>query len=316
MKFQYKGLKGTLEHLTVSDSDIDKHLERMRTQTPDITVITDRPSVLGDELVLDYSGAVDGVKFDGGTAQMQTLTLGSGTFIPGFEEQLLNKSTGERVTVRVRFPEQYHAAELAGKDAEFDCLIHEIRSRGVYALDDRFAREVGRCESMEQMRQGVGKALQAYYDDRAEAELLDSLIRQAAATLDYAPTQAELDRAVDEELNNLRAQLAQQGLTLDAYCSFTGKTEAQLRDELLPDAKQGLLIRTAIQKIAVLEAIAAEDAEIEAAQREICRQNNINLDQLDDDSVGAFEQAVTQTVVARKVLQLVRAAAKITEKSV
>lgn len=316
MKFQYKGLKGTLEHLTVSDSDIDKHLERMRTQTPDITVITDRPSVLGDELVLDYSGAVDGVKFDGGTAQMQTLTLGSGTFIPGFEEQLLNKSTGERVTVRVRFPEQYHAAELAGKDAEFDCLIHEIRSRGVYALDDRFAREVGRCESMEQMRREVGKALQAYYDDRAEAELLDSLIRQAAATLDYAPTQAELNRAVDEELNNLRAQLAQQGLTLDAYCSFTGKTEAQLRDELLPDAKQGLLIRTAIQKIAALEAIAAEDAEIEAAQREICRQNNINLDQLDDDSVGAFEQAVTQTVVARKVLQLVRAAAKITEKSV
>lgn len=316
MKFQYKGLKGTLEHLTVSDSDIDKHLERMRTQTPDITVITDRPSVLGDELVLDYSGAVDGVRFDGGTAQMQTLTLGSGTFIPGFEEQLLSKSTGERVTVRVRFPEQYHAAELAGKDAEFDCLIHEIRSRGVYALDDRFAREVGHCESMAQMRQGVGKALQAYYDDRAEAELLDSLIRQAAATLDYAPTQAELDRAVDEELNNLRAQLAQQGLTLDAYCSFTGKTEAQLREELLPDAKQGLLIRTAIQKIAALEAIAAEDAEIEAAQREICRQNNINLDQLDDDSVGAFEQAVTQTVVARKVLQLVRAAAKITEKSV
>lgn len=316
MKFQYKGLKGTLEHLTVSDSDIDKHLERMRTQTPDITVITDRPSALGDELVLDYSGAVDGVRFDGGTAQMQTLTLGSGTFIPGFEEQLLNKSTGERVTVRVRFPEQYHAAELAGKDAEFDCLIHEIRSRGVYALDDRFAREVGRCESMAQMRQGVGKALQAYYDDRAETELLDSLIRQAAATLDYAPTQAELDRAVDEELNNLRAQLAQQGLTLDAYCSFTGKAEAQLRDELLPDAKQGLLIRTAIQKIAALEAIAAEDAEIEAAQREICRQNNINLDQLDDDSVGAFEQAVTQTVVARKVLQLVRAAAKITEKSV
>lgn len=316
MKFQYKGLNGTLEHLTVSDSDIDKHLERMRTQTPDITVITDRPSALGDELVLDYSGAVDGVRFDGGTAQMQTLTLGSGTFIPGFEEQLLNKSTGERVTVRVRFPEQYHAAELAGKDAEFDCLIHEIRSRGVYALDDRFAREVGRCESMEPMRREVGKALQAYYDDRAEAELLDSLIRQASATLDYAPTQAELDRAVDEELNNLRAQLAQQGLTLDAYCSFTGKTEAQLRDELLPDAKQGLLIRTAIQKIAALEAIAAEDAEIEAAQREICRQNNINLDQLDDDSVGAFEQAVTQTVVARKVLQLVRAAAKITEKSV
>ena len=316
MKFQYKGLKGTLEHLTVSDSDIDKHLERMRTQTPDITVITDRPSALGDELVLDYSGAVDGVKFDGGTAQMQTLTLGSGAFIPGFEEQLLNKNTGERVTVRVRFPEQYHAAELAGKDAEFDCLIHEIRSRGVYALDDRFAREVGHCENMAQMRQGVGKALQAYYDDRAEAELLDSLIRQAAATLDYAPTQAELDRAVDEELNNLRAQLAQQGLTLDAYCSFTGKTEAQLREELLPDAKQGLLIRTAIQKIAALEAIAAEDAEIEAAQREICRQNNINLDQLDDDSVGAFEQAVTQTVVARKVLQLVRAAAKITEKSV
>ena len=316
MKFQYKGLTGTLEHLTVSDSDIDKHLERMRSQTPDITVITDRPSVLGDELVLDYSGAVDGVKFDGGTAQMQTLTLGSGAFIPGFEEQLLNKNPGDRVTVRVRFPEQYHAAELAGKDAEFDCLIHEIRTRGAYALDDRFAREVGHCESMAQLRTEVGKALQAYYDDRAEAELLDSLLRQAAATLDYEPTQAELDTAVDEELNNLRAQLAQQGLTLDAYCGFTGKTEAQLREELLPDATQSLRIRTAIQRIAALESIVAEDAEIERAQQEICRQNNINLDQLDDNSVGAFEQAVIQTVVARKVLALVRAEAKIKEKPV
>lgn len=316
MEFQYKGLKGTLEHLSVSDSDIDKHLERMRSQTPDITVITNRPSVLGDELVLDYSGAVDGVKFDGGTAQMQTLTLGSGAFIPGFEEQLLNKNPGERVTVRVRFPEQYHAAELAGKDAEFDCLIHEIRTHGAYALDDRFAREVGRCENMAQLRQEVRKALQAYYDDRAEAELMDSLLRQAAATLDYTPTQADLDRAVDEELNNLRAQLAQQGLTLDAYCSFTGKTEAELRDELLPDAKQGLLIRTTIQKIAALEAIVAEDAEIERAQQEICRQNNINLDQLDDDSVGAFEQAVIQTVVARKVLALVRDAAEVSQKAV
>ncbi len=316
MKFQYKGLTGTLEHLAVSDSVIDKHLERMRSQTPDITVITDRPSVLGDELVLDYSGAVDGVKFDGGTAQMQTLTLGSGAFIPGFEEQLLNKNPGDRVTVRVRFPEQYHAAELAGKDAEFDCLIHEIRARGVYALDDRFAREVGRCESMAQLRTEVGKALQAYYDDRAEAELLDSLLRQAAATLDYEPTQAELENAVDEELNNLRAQLAQQGLTLEAYCSFSGKTEAQLREELLPDARQSLCIRTAIQKIAALESIVAEDAEIERAQQEICRQNNINLDQLDDDSVGAFEQAVIQTVVARKVLALVRAEATVKEKTV
>ena len=145
---------------------------------------------------------------------------------------------------------------------------------------------------------------------------MDSLLRQAAATLDYTPTQADLDRAVDEELNNLRAQLAQQGLTLDAYCSFTGKTEAELRDELLPDAKQGLLIRTTIQKIAALEAIVAEDAEIERAQQEICRQNNINLDQLDDDSVGAFEQAVIQTVVARKVLALVRDAAEVSQKAV
>ena len=117
MEFQYKNLKGKLEHVEVTDSEVDRHIERLRQQSPAVTVITDRPSALGDELVLDYAGTCEGTAFEGGTAQGQTLTLGSGMFIPGFEEQLLGKRPNERVTVRVTFPENYPHEALAGKPA-------------------------------------------------------------------------------------------------------------------------------------------------------------------------------------------------------
>ncbi len=154
MEFQYKNLKGKLEHVEVTDSEVDRQIERLRQQTPEVTVITDRPSTLGDELVLDYVGTCDGVAFEGGTAQNQTLTLGSGMFIPGFEEQLLGKNAGDHVTVLVTFPENYPHEALAGKDAKFECDVHEIRQKKPYALDDTFAREVGRCESMERHARG------------------------------------------------------------------------------------------------------------------------------------------------------------------
>ena len=141
MSFTYRGLKADYSRHIVTDAEVDQQMERLRQSSPRIAVIDNRPTQNGDEVVLDYAGFCDGVQFPGGTAEMQTLVLGSGAFIPGFEEQLLDKVPGEEVSVKVMFPTEYHAAELAGKAAEFKCEIHEIRVKSVYELDDTFAKE-------------------------------------------------------------------------------------------------------------------------------------------------------------------------------
>ena len=171
MSFTYRGLTAVLDHHTVTMAEVDHQLQRLQQQTPRIEAVTDRPTRNGDEVLLDYAGFCDGEQFAGGSAEFQTLTLGSGTFIPGFEEQLLDKMPGEEVVVKVTFPEEYHAPNLAGKAAEFKCMIHEIRIKSAYEMDDTFAKEVGRCENLEEMREKMRKSLQNYSDEQGEMEL-------------------------------------------------------------------------------------------------------------------------------------------------
>lgn len=311
MEFQYRGLKGTLEHVEVTEKELDARLMQLQQQHPCVKTVTDRAAKAGDELVLDYAGYADGVQFPGGTAENQTLTLGSGAFIPGFEEQLLGKNPGDHVTVLVTFPENYPHEALAGKPAKFECVVHEIRTRKPYDLDDTFAREVGRCESLAAMREAMRESLRQYYADRAEMELQDRLIRKAADALAYQPTQAELDTALDEELDTLRAQLAQKGLTLADYCSFTGGTEQSLREELLPEAKQRVRIQATIEKIAELEQIRADAQDIADACESLCKRNHITMEQLDNLYDTEFAKALERSVVGAKVLQFVRENAEV-----
>ena len=225
MSFTYKGLSAQLNKHTVTDAELDKQIERLQMQNPRIAVITDRPTQAGDEVVLDYAGFCDGTQFAGGTAENQTLVLGSGMFIPGFEEQLLDKVPEEPVIVKVTFPKEYHAPELAGKEAEFHCTIHEIRVKTQYDLDDVFAQEIGGCYTFAEMRQQLRKSMQDFTDQRGEMDLQDRLLRQAAATLTYTVDPQALENAVSEQLQNLEAQLAQQGLNLKMYCDFMKTTE-------------------------------------------------------------------------------------------
>ncbi|MEA4965461.1 MAG: trigger factor [Oscillospiraceae bacterium] len=311
MSLQYKGLKANYEKKTVSESEIDRQIARLREQTPSITVVKDRPARLGDEVVLDYAGSCGGVPFEGGTAQGQTLTLGSGAFIPGFEEQLVGKQLEEPVTVRVTFPTEYHSESLAGKAAEFACVIHEIREKSEYGLDDDFAGAMG-CESFAALRRRVAESLQEFYDQRGEQELQDQLLRQAAAGLDYSPTEAELDRAVNGQMQTLAAQLALQNLTLEDYCRFTGNSEQQLREDARPEAEQSLRIQAAVEQIAELEGFQAEETEIADACAEVCARNQITMEQLMEYRDEAFDEAILRNVLRGKVLRLICDNAEIT----
>ena len=314
MSFTYRGLKAALERHIVTGEEIDRQIERLRQQNPRIAHVDNRPTENGDEVVLDYAGFCDGVQFPGGTAQMQTLVLGSGTFIPGFEEQLLDKVPGEEVVVKVMFPSQYHSAELAGKAAEFRCKIHEIRVKTMYELDDTFAKEVGGCETFEEMRRRLGESLQAYADERGEMDLQDRLIRQAAATMDFTPSEAQIKTEVEEQMRNLSAQLNQQGLNLEMYCQFMSTTEEQLREDARANAEASVRIQAAIEQIVYTENLEASEEEIGQAMAVIARQNRMTVEQLKPYVDAEFQAAVVRSVLTSKAMKLVRDSAEITEK--
>ena len=313
MSFTYKGLRAKLERYTVTDEEVERNLQRLLQQNPRIAEVTDRPTEQGDEVILDYAGFCDGEQFAGGTAQKQTLVLGSGMFIPGFEEQLLDKVPGEEVTVKVTFPEQYHSDALAGKEAEFRCKIHAIRVKTPYELDDTFAKEVGGCETMAEMRRKVHESMQSYADERGEMDLQDQLLRQAAETLELTISPRMLEEAVEEQLQNMKAQLYQQGLSLEMYCQFMNTTEEKMREELQPQAEFAIRSRAAIDEIVQLEGLEADKEDIGKALAIICRHNNITMEQLKEQYDAALEQAVINSVLTGKVMQLIRAAAIVEE---
>ncbi len=312
MAFTYKGLSAQLSKHTVTDEEVDRQLQRLLQQNPRIAEITDRPTENGDEVVLDYAGFCDGVQFPGGTGENQTLVLGSGMFIPGFEEQLIDKVVGEQVTVKVTFPEKYHSAELAGKDAEFRCVIHQIRVKTPYELDDTFAKEVGGCDTLSEMQQKLKESLQSYTDERGEMDLQDRLLKQAAETLDVTFPQEVLDEAVNEQMKTFEAQLQQQGLTLEMYCSFMNTTEKDLLADMVPTAQANLRNQAAVDKIAELEQLTATEDEIGQAIAVVARQNGLTVEQLKPYFSEEFRQAIIKSVLTGKVMALIRQHATVT----
>ena len=311
MSFTYRGLKATLERHIVTDAEIDRQIERMQQQNPRITDVTDRPAQSGDEVVLDYAGFCDGEQFAGGTAENQTLVLGSGMFIPGFEEQLIDKVPGEEVVVKVTFPTEYHAENLAGKEAEFRCKLHAIRIKTPYELDDNFAKEVGRCETFAEMREKVGQTLQSYIDERGEMDLQDRLLRMAAETLEFNPSEKQLEAELDEQMKNMTAQLAQQGLSMEMYCQFMQTTEEALREESRATALNALRTKAAMEQIVDLEGIQASKEEVDEALVIIARQNGMTIEQLKPYVDFQFELEVVRSVLMAKAMKLVREHAEV-----
>ena len=312
MPFTYKGLTIEMTRHMVTDAEVDQHMQRLLQQYPRVAEITDRPTENGDEVILDYAGFCDGVQFPGGTAEKQTLVLGSGRFIPGFEEQLLDKVCGEEVEVKVTFPTEYHSKDLAGKDAIFNCKIHKIVVKTPYELDDVFAKEVGGCDTLEQMKETLRASLQSYTDERGEMDLQDRLLKMAAETLEFTCDQDALDAAVNQQMKAFEAQLNQQGLSLEMYCSFMGKTEKELLEEMIPSAEAAMRNQAAIDKIAELENITATEEEIGQAIAMVARQNKMTVEQLKPYMNEEFHKAIVQSVQTGKVMSLIRENATVT----
>ncbi len=312
MSFTYKGLSAEMSRHIITDEEVDRQMQRLLQQNPRVAEITDRPTENGDEIILDYAGFCDGEQFPGGTGENQTLVLGSGMFIPGFEEQLLDKVCGEEVIVQVTFPKEYHAENLAGKDAQFHCKIHKILVKTPYELDDTFAKEIGGCDTLAEMQQKMKESLQAYTDERGEMDLQDRLLSMAAATLEFTCDQEKLDDAVNEQMKSFEAQLNRQGLTLEMYCSFMNTTEDALLKDMAPTAEAALRNQAAIEKIVELEGLEATQEEIGQAVALVARQNNLTVEELKPYYNEDFEQAIIKSVLTGKVMALIREQATVT----
>ena len=295
---KYKGLKAVRVVQLVTDEQLAQQLEEIRRQYPLSENITDRAAKLGDEVLIDYAGFVGETQFEGGTAERQPLMLGSGTFIPGFEEQLVGAKVGDKVDVKVTFPQEYHATDLAGKEAVFHCTVHAITAKSLRALDDQFAKDIGMMNTMEEMKAALRAQMQQYADQVSDAQMRDQLLNALVAECEDLEVSDELIEAeLDDAIKTVYQQLQQQGLTLNDYLQFCGRTMEDLRDELRPNATSTVKARLALQEVSRLENITVSEEEIEAEYQVFSRECGIPVEQLKqacgNDAIEALRKDVT-----------------------
>ena len=308
----YKGLEAVYEHMSVGDEQINHQIDRLIEQNQTAVVVTDRPSQLGDEVVIDFTGFCGGEAFEGGKAEDYPLTLGSGMFIPGFEDQLVGKNAGDDVDVHVTFPVMYPAENLAGKDATFRCKIKEIHTYRKYEADDTFAREVAGCETFAEFKEQLRASMQAYVDRQSDLELKGRLLDQLCEQFDGEISEEHLTKALDIEMNELEAQLRQQKLTLVQYCQFMSKTPEELREELIPSAEKNIKRQMIIAEIARIEGIEADEQSVADAFNDLCKQYNVSPADLQMHFDQQLESILVRTVIENRVLDVIKSSANIT----
>ena len=279
MAFQYLGLRAKLEHVDVTDEEVNRQLVRLQQQSQRRTPVFDRPSQNGDELVLDYAGFADGKQFAGGTAEKQTLVLGSGTFIPGFEEQLLGKNPGDDVTVHVTFPAAYHAPELAGKDATFHVKAHRIVRRSLPQLTDAFAQEQG-FEDVSHLRRSIMEQAILQKQQAASNAFAEALMQQVVAGMEVQLPDSMVESQLTGLLQELESRLMSQGASLSDYLQMAGMTEEDLRSHARENALESARYELAMTEIARLEHIQVTDEDVERRYQEMSRQFGVPVDHI------------------------------------
>ena len=308
----YIGIPVTKTVREASDADADAEIEQTRARNSRQVEITDRAAKDGDITVIDFEGFVDGVAFDGGKAEKHTLTLGSGSFIPGFEEQIVGKNIGEEFDVNVTFPEEYHAAELAGKPAVFKCKLHEIKFNELPELDDEFAKDVSEFDTLAEYKADVKAKIQERYNKTAEGEVEEQIINTLIEKLNAEIPQPMFDAETENFVRDFDNRLRMQGLDLKTYFQYTGLDLDALRKQMAPQAERQVKTRLALEKIVELEKIVPTDAEINEEYDRMAKAYNMELDKIKEMVDAAM---VTADVSVKKAVDLVKEKAVVTEKA-
>ena len=306
---EYKGMEVPAQDTTVTDADVDDALETKRQQQAELVLKEDKPAEKGDTVVIDYKGSVDGEEFDGGSAENYSLELGSGSFIPVFEDQLIGHNADEDVDVNVTFPEDYHAKNLAGKDALFKVKIHEIKEKQLPELDDDFAKDVDEdVDTLAELKEKTKKQLQEEKDNQAKAAIEDAAINKAVANAEIQDIpQAMLDDDTNRQMQQYLAGMQQQGISPQMYFQITGTKEEDLKKQFANDAAQR--VKTNL----VLEAI-VDDANLDATDEEIAKEISDLAKQygMEEDAVkkALSKDMLMHDIKIRKAVDLVADSAK------
>ncbi len=259
----YKGINYKKNVYNVKDEEVDADIKRLQERNSRLVDITDRAVENGDSVVIDYSGSVDGVKFDGGTAEKQTLVIGSKTFIPGFEEQIIGMNIGDERDINVKFPEEYHAENLKGKDAVFAIKLHEIKKTELPELNDEFIKEAVGVESLEAYKIQTREKLEKQNADKAERELEDEIIKKITETTDVEIPDAMIENQIDRMVQEMEYRLSYQGLKLADYLKYVGKSMEDFRKDYTEQATEYVKSQLVIEEIIEREEIKATDEEVE-----------------------------------------------------
>lgn len=275
----YKGVEVEKVVQEVKDEDIENELKAVQKRNARM-ILVERPAKEGDTVLFDYAGFVGDEQFEGGTAERQELVLGSGMFIPGFEEQLIGTTPGEKVDVKVTFPEEYHAEELAGKEAVFHCLVHEIKEEQLPELDDEFAKDVSEYDTLEELKNANRERLEAYAKTSAENQMKDAAILKVVEANDVEIPRAMVEDEIDRMIGELNQQLRYQGITIDKYLEFTGKSMADFREEVRPEAEKAVKTRIILMGIVEAEKIEVSAEEMEKELELMAAQYQMTADKI------------------------------------
>ena len=259
----YKGLKVDKVSTRVTQKEVDEEIEKERERNARTIEVTDRAVQDKDEVTLDFEGFVDGVAFEGGKGEDYPLTIGSGSFIPGFEEQLIGAEIDKEVEVNVTFPKEYHSEELAGKDATFKCTVHTIKAKELPELDDEFASEVSECETMDAYRAEVKKNIKERKERTGKEKKENQAVDQAIENAQMDIPEAMIEFQVRQMADDFARRIQQQGLTVEQYFQFTGMTAEKMLEEMRPHAEKSIKTRLVLEAIVKAENIEVSDERVE-----------------------------------------------------
>src|SRR5690554_4778632 len=277
---QYKGIEVEKKEYNVTDEDIDKFIEAEQQRNARWVTIEDRPIKEGDRIVFDYAGFVGDEQFEGGTAERQTLDIGSGTFIPGFEDQMVGISIGEEKEISVKFPDEYHAENLKGKDAIFKVKVHEIKEKELPALDDEFAKDISEFDTLDEYKADVRDKMQKNAEARAKSEMEDSLIQKVTENANVDIPQAMVDNELDYLIRDFEYRLRYNGLDLKSYMEMTNTSENDLREQYKEEAYNRVKSRLILEKVIEVESIDATDEDLEKQYDKLAEQYGRDVEEI------------------------------------
>ena len=308
---EYKGLTATKDAIEITEDAVISEIESVRKQNSRTIDVTDRAAELNDTVIFDFDGYVDGVAFEGGKSEKYELVLGSNSFIPGFEDQIVGKNIGENFDVVVTFPEDYHAAELAGKEAVFKCLIHEIKKTELPEFDDDFVKDVSEFDTVDEYKASVQAKLLERAEKAEDAKVDNQLMQALCENIEGEIPQIMFDNEAENLVRDYENRLRYQGLDLDTFMKYTGQTLETLKNQFLPQAEQNVKTRLALEFVAKAEGFEATEEDIETEYKKIAEAYNIELEQV---KKGITPDMIASDVLVGKAALLVRDFAVVTVK--